>query len=58
VEHPELKLLTDAHEWHPYMGKEHRLDSLGIALEKVPEHMASKDDKEDGEVESEPVVTL
>lgn len=56
VEHPELKLLTDAHEWHPYMGKEHRLDSLGAALEKVPDHMASKDDEEDGEVESEPVV--
>ena len=58
VQHPELKLLTDAHEWHPYMGKEHRLDSLGKALVKVPEHMASKDDKEDGEVETEPVDKL
>lgn len=54
VQHPELKLLTDAHEWHPYLGKEHRLDSHGEALVKVPEHMASKDDKEDGEVEAEP----
>jgi hypothetical protein len=57
-EHPELKLLTDAHEWHPYIGKEHRLDSLGIALEKVPAHMASEDDKEDGEVESEPAIKV
>ena len=55
VQHPELKLLTDAHEWHPYMGKEHRLDNLGKALVKVPEHMASEDDREDGEVEADPV---
>jgi hypothetical protein len=55
VQHPELKLLTDAHEWHPYLGKEHRLDSQGQALFKVPEHMAiEKNEKEDGEIESEP----
>lgn len=54
VQHPELKLLTDAHEWHPYLGKEHRLDSQGKALVKVPEHMDSKDDKEEGDIESEP----
>ena len=39
----------------PYLGKEHRLDSLGQALVKVPEHMASKDEKEDGEVEVEAI---
>jgi hypothetical protein len=57
-EHPELKLLTDAHEWHPYIGKEHRLDRDGIALEQVPRHMASEDDKEDGGVESEPPIKV
>ena len=56
VEHPELKLLTDAHEWYAYSGKEHRLDSLGKALVEVPEHMTSKDDKEEGDIETEPVI--